>query len=335
MNEKESPVILQSQSRAEYISRINRVLDYIEAHLDAELSLQALAKVATFSPFHFHRIFKAIVGETLNQFILRLRVEKAAGLLVGNPNRSITEVALDCGFSSSATFARAFKDFFHISASQWRHNGRQFESKIGKLNSNDDQAVSKKLEEFDESSYYIDGDIINQTWRIRMQNKNQLQANIEVKTIPEMAVAYVRHVGPYKGNEKLFENLFNKLMKWAGPRELLRFPETQCLVVYHDNPEITDEDKLRTSACISIPKDTPVEGEIGKMTIAGGRYAIARFEITSDQFQDAWDTVCGVWLPDSGYQPEDGPCFEIYHNNHQEHPERKHIVDICVPVKPL
>jgi AraC family transcriptional regulator len=105
--------------------------------------------------------------------------------------------------------------------------------------------------------------------------------------------------------------------------------------VYHDNPEITEEVRLRTSACISIPKDTPVEGEIGKMTIAGGRYAIARFEITSDQFQDAWDTVCGGWLPDSGYQPEDGPCFEIYHNNHQEHPERKHIVDICVPVKPL
>lgn len=335
MNEKESPVMLQSQSRAEYISRINRVLDYIEMHLDEELSLQTLANVAHFSPFHFHRIFKAIVGETLNQFIQRLRVEKAAGILVGNPNRSITEVALDCGFSSSATFARAFKDFFHISASQWRRKDHQAESKIGKLNSNDHQALRKKREAYDESSYYIDGDIINQTWRIRMQNKNQLQANIEVKTIPELAVAYVRHVGPYKGNEKLFENLFNKLMKWAGPRELLRFPETQCLVVYHDNPEITDEARLRTSACISIPKDTPVEGEIGKMTIAGGRYAIARFEITSDQFQDAWDTVCGGWLPDSGYQPVDGPCFEIYHNNHQEHPERKHIVDICVPVKPL
>ena len=65
-------------TKDEYTARINRVLDYIEANIDTALSLETLAGVAHFSPFHFHRIFKAMTGETLNRFIQRIRVEKAA-----------------------------------------------------------------------------------------------------------------------------------------------------------------------------------------------------------------------------------------------------------------
>jgi len=165
-------------------------------------------------------------------------------------------------------------------------------------------------------------------------NKNQIQ--VKVKDLAEFHVAYVRHIGPYKGNSELFEKLFEKLMKWAGPRGLLRFPETKVLAVYHDDPRITNEDKLRTSACITIPRDTPVEGEIGKMAISGGKYAMARFELAdSSEYEGTWDLVFGVWLPESGYQPDDGPCYELYINDPKEHPENKHIVDICIPVKPL
>ena len=89
--------------RDEYIVRINRVIDYIEKHLDTELTLDTLAGVANFSSFHFHRIFRAIVGETLNAYIRRLRVEKAVSQLVNNPGKTITEIALDCGFSGSAS----------------------------------------------------------------------------------------------------------------------------------------------------------------------------------------------------------------------------------------
>lgn len=112
-------------------------------------------------------------------------------------------------------------------------------------------------------------------------------------------------------------------------------PDAKFISVYHDSPEVTDESKLRTSICITVPEDTPVEGEIGKMTIAGGKYAVARFEIASDEYSDAWDAVFGGWMPESGYQPDDGPCYELYLNNPEEHPERKCIVEICVPVKPL
>ena len=124
-------------------------------------------------------------------------------------------------------------------------------------------------------------------------------------------------------------------MKWAGPRGLLRFPETQLLTVYHDDPKITDENKLRTSACITVPQDTPVDGEVGKMAIPGGTFAVASFEIAGDEFEDAWNTLMGGWMPESGYQPDDRLCYELCHNDPKQHPENKHIVDIWVPVRPL
>jgi len=319
----------------EYIRRINRVVDYIDQHLDKNMSLNELADVACFSPFHFHRIFHAMMGEPLSQFIQRLRLEKAASRLLANRNIPVTQIALECGFSGSATFARAFKEAYKMSASEWRKSDMNPESKSGKTDSNDRKTIRKDRKEFDISSWYIDSVTQQSTWRITMQSSQSLNYEVKVKDWPETSLAYVRHVGPYKGDEQLFGRLFDKLFKWAGARGLLRFPETQVLSVYHDNPEITAEDKLRTSICITVPADTVVDGEIGKMGMPAGKYAMARFEINVDQYQAAWDAVCGDWLPNSGFQPADGLSFELMVNNPQEHPEHKHIIDICIPVKPL
>ena len=316
---------------SEYTARINRVIDHIEVHLGQALGLEELARVASFSPFHFHRIFTAMVGETLHHYIQRLRLEKAATMLLTNPTRAITEVALDCGFSGSSTFARAFKEQFAMSATEWRSADR----KERKADSNQGQQVSNPAQEAEVCIDYLVGATNQQEWRITMNKPSKLEARVEVKELDEMNVVYVRHVGPYQGDAELFESLWGKLMKWAGPRNLLRFPETQCLCVYHDNPEITAEDKLRTDVCITVPEGTPVEGEIGTTTVAAGKYAMARFEIDAEQYGDAWTAVYGGWLPDSGYQPADGPCFELCLNNPKEHPEGKHIVDICIPVTPL
>jgi AraC family transcriptional regulator len=99
-------------TRREYAARINRVVDYIQSHLADPLDLERLAAVACFSPFHFHRLFHAWMGETLQDFVHRLRLERAAQLLLFNPLTSISEIALECGFSSSSAFARAFKGAF-------------------------------------------------------------------------------------------------------------------------------------------------------------------------------------------------------------------------------
>ncbi len=106
----------------EYEQRINKVIQYIEQNINEELSVSQLAKIAAFSISHFQRLFKRIIGETLLDYIKRKRMEKAIHILLSNPDMAIINIALDCGFSSSATFARIFKSFYGISASELRKN---------------------------------------------------------------------------------------------------------------------------------------------------------------------------------------------------------------------
>ena len=331
----------QSNQRAEYTARINKVLDHIDRHLHQELSLDELARVANFSRYHFHRIFSAMVGEPLNQFIQRIRLEKAATQLSEHHGKPITNIALDCGFSSSAAFARAFKQRFEMSASEWRDQALAKKSKNGKMIGNEHQLLGNQWKSLTSRSEYSRGDWLMEMdpatrtlkWSKKMTEMKDV--TVEVKTFPEMPVAYVRHIGPYAGDTALFQNLFGKLMRWAGPRGLMSDPETKVLTVYHDDPNVTDEDKLRTSACITIPAEMRVDGEIGKMTLDPGDYAVGHFEINEDEYGEAWNHLMGGWLPQSGYQPDDRTCFEINLNDPGKHPENKHIVDICIPVKPL
>ena len=120
-----------TQANSEYAQRINRVIDYLSENLDRQVKLEELAKVACFSEFHFHRIFRAVSGETLNNFTNRLRLEKAARLLRYS-DQSLTDIALDCGFSSSATFSRAFRSGYDTSPSWFRKSGEIKKSKICK-----------------------------------------------------------------------------------------------------------------------------------------------------------------------------------------------------------
>src|SRR5438132_13088872 len=103
----------------EYVKRIDWVIDHVNANLDRPIKLDELADIACFSKFHFHKVFTAITGETLSGFVQRRRVEKAAQLLRYSGG-SATEIALDCGFSSSATFSRAFRDAYGCAPTEFR-----------------------------------------------------------------------------------------------------------------------------------------------------------------------------------------------------------------------
>jgi AraC family transcriptional regulator len=312
----------------EYKSRINRVLDYIETNIEKQLDLEELASVANFSKFHFHRIFQGMVGETPYQFILRIRLERAASCLLINPKKCITDIALEMGFSDLSNFSRNFKSFFNISATEWRKSKYFYNNHIADKNSKNKQTKSKTIQAEEMPSMYFCRESKTIKWRTNMK----INKSVEVKEFPKMTLAYVRHTGPYKGNGNLFAGLWNKLFSWAGPRGLTQQPDMKSLVLYHDDPNITDADKLRLSVCITVPKDTKVDGEVGKMGIDGGKYVVARFEISEKEFEQAWGWVYGSWFPSSGFQPDDGPCFEMY----PEEPKNgKFVVDICVPVKPL
>lgn len=310
--------------RKEYLTRINRVLGYIDRHLDEELTVGKLAGVANFSPFHFHRLFSALTGEPLIAYVRRLRIERAARLLCYEPEKAVTNIAIECGYNSTAVFCRHFREHFGVTA-------QQFRSEKGSEYSKNHQELSKKGQENSKESKQQSSslsDISNDF--ITNKKRKIMKSQIEVKDMPGLKLVRVLHTGPFD----LIGKAYEKLMRWAAPRGLLNKPELKTVTVYHDDPGITDIERLRQSACITVDRDIVPEGEFTSFELPGGKYAVGRFEIDETGFKDAWDSVC-LWLADSGYQPSDGLPYELYHNNHEEHPERKFILDICIPVKPL
>lgn len=154
----------------------------------------------------------------------------------------------------------------------------------------------------------------------------------QIKEMPEFNVACIRHIGPYPE----IGNAIEKVFAWAGPKGLIQFPRTQVLAVYHDDPSKVDASELRSDACLTVPDGTAADGDVGTMKVPGGLFAVAHVEIDQSEYGDAWDKLLGEWVPENGYEPDypsDRLCYELYQNDPDQHPEKKHIVDICEPVR--
>jgi AraC family transcriptional regulator len=312
----------------EYHSRINRVIDYIENNIGSDFTLAELSGIACFSKYHFHRIFNSLMKETLFSFIYRLRLERAASRLCFEINKSITDIALECGFGGPSSFSKAFKEYFHDSPMEWRRKNsiilNRVNSNLSKIKSNTGKETRLPL------SYNK-----IKTKEMAAFAKKKMKG-IDVVNHQETWVIYVRNVGPYKQNIELFTRLNTVLFKWAYARELVHFPETKYLVIAHDDPEITEESKQRVSVCLTVSSEVKTSGEIGKMKIPAGRYAHLEFTLLPMEIKKAWEWAYGIWLPDSGFVPDDRPSFELYHPDTEEHGVKSKIhMDICIPVKPM
>lgn len=155
------------------------------------------------------------------------------------------------------------------------------------------------------------------------------EISVRIDDLPDLNVASVRHIGSYSDVGRAFGALYS----WAGPRGLIT-PQAQVLGIYYDMPDTTPVDKLRSDACITVPEGTKGEGVVVvKKLETKGRYAMGHFEFDGKSgFQKAWNVMMGEWLPQSGFQGDDRPFFELYLNDcSTEH----FIVEICIPVKPL
>jgi len=308
-------------SKREYTARINRVMDYIDQNMDKPVDLSKMADIALFSPYHFHRIFTFIVGETPNNFLSRIRLEKAAQLLQDNKNTAISEIAFLCGFGNLSSFSRAFKIFFGVSAKEFRQQAKAIYVKDGVRYSKNCKPIRKIGKNIQQ--------INSQFCSVEFNKLIIMDTKIEIKQMPELSLIYCRHMGAFNKIGQAYEKLF----KWAIPRGLVT-PDTKTVTLYRDDPAITTVDKVRQDASIIVKGDVRVEGEIGKTTVNAGKYAVGHFEIKETEFEQAWNTMCS-WLTESGCQPGEGCTYELYHNDYNEHPEHKFIVDICIPVKPL
>jgi len=303
--------ITDQEIQTDYNSRLNRVFQFIDENLDADLSLKTLSEKAPYSPFHFHRIFKFITGETLNQYVTRQRIEKSALDLL-HKKTTTTEIAYKYGFSDNTSFSRAFKKYYNLSPTAFvKQNPNKF-SKISQLK-------SKNGQEYPDFEKYICA--IN-----NLKNWIKMNAKIEIKEMSKMNLAYVMSLGSQN-----LEKAYGKLIQWATPKGLMN-DQTKMVTIYHDSFKVTEANKVRMSAAILLNKPIVTEGEIGLTSIEAGKFIVGSFEIQTNEFEKAW-TGLFIWMNENGYKKTDKNPFEIYYNNFNEHPEKIAIVDFFIPIE--
>ena len=292
-----------------YLQRINRVIDHISENLSDPLDLESLARLAHFSPFHFHRIFRSIVGEPLHSFVRRLRLEKAVFQMRHGPRASLTEIALSCGFSASSDFSRAFKQVYGFSPRQHSHARFLEESKIRQDLLPNSGYPFVELPDF----------------------ANLDEFAVELVDRPAQRIAYVRVVGGYDAAKIL--GGFDRLMEWGKIHGLV--PSAPLIGMSRDDPETTPMKKYRFDWCLALPSRIAVGKQASVATIRANRFAMLHCHGDINKVGRAWQYLFHVWLPRSSYQPTHDPAMEVFRMHPIEVGWSTFDLDCCLPVKPL
>jgi AraC family transcriptional regulator len=290
---------MRPRTRQDYRERILRVLVHIQQNLDAALDLEDLARIACFSPFHFHRIFRGMVGESVKEHVRRLRLERAA-MRLKHTDRPVTGIAFEAGYETHESFSRAFKMLHGVSPSGFR----KAPSSVQFLAAGDPDHLG-------------------------FHERNETAMDVRIETVAPMRVAFIRHTGPYDQVGPTWQRLCTHL----GPKGLLG-PSSLFLGVCHDDPEVTPQEKVRYDACVTVDETFSASDEVGVQVLAGGDYAIATHEGPYENLKVTYGEIYGVWLPGSGREPRPLPCFELYRNNPQEVAPADLRTDIYVPLEP-
>lgn len=286
----------------DYRARILAVLVFIQQHLDEALALEELAAVAHFSPFHFHRVFRGLVGESVKEHVRRLRLERAAHQLrhTGQP---ITELALGAGYESLEAFSRAFHKLFGQTPTDYRLLRRV--AAYGPAISGIHYVTEGALDDF------------------RPAQPRATPLTVRIETLPEMRIAFIRHVGPYEQTDAAYA----KLMGWAGRRGLLK-QGTDVFGIAYDDPQVTAAERLRYDAALVVPSEVGPEGEISIQTISGGKYAVATHQGPYETLGETYARLCGEWIPHSGREVSPAPALEFYRNTPTDTAPAELITDI-------
>jgi len=296
----------------DYKERILRVIQHVEQNLDHELNLDALADIANFSPFHFHRIFKSITSETPNEYITRKRIEKAAATLIRKPEVPISVLAAKYGFNSHSAFTRSFKKYYGSSPLEFKKSSAGKLSKICKTESKNGQP-----------SYEIESYICDMEKNINWLKERGI---LTIEEVAEISLAYVSHVG-VNGIDKAFHELF----KWARPLGLMENPSSRVMIFYHDSFKITGPEKVRMSVSIKNDEQLATGGGVGTMVYPPCKIVKGHFELLQNEFEMAWSNLF-AWVIEQGYTIKEQAPYGVFYNDFREHPEKKSIVDLCIPI---
>lgn len=152
---------------------------------------------------------------------------------------------------------------------------------------------------------------------------------VQIKNMPELHVATVRHVGPYNR----ISEAFARLGELANGTLLTTSAEAMMLALYHDDQETTPAAELRSDAALVIPAEAKVPNGLGEQRIPGGRYACTIHIGPYEKLGDVWGRFMGEWLPQSGQRMTDGVSYEIYRNTPMTVPKEKLETELYIPLQ--
>jgi AraC family transcriptional regulator len=291
------------QSSEIYQKRVHLAVDQLRDHLNQPLDLTELARLAGFSPYHFSRIFTAVMGETPMKYILRLRLEAAANLLLKS-TRPLTAIALENGFSSSSTFARAFRRYFQCSPSEYRAGWG-----------------------------YMTGLSLNRAVDERLQLGEYQISSAKIRWQEALPVVYVATYSGY-AREKICA-AWNRLQRWAMLHQVFD-AETRALGISLDDPYITPMERCRYYACFTLPHNfiQITNAPVNYLTIPEGQFAVFQVKSSAEELPKVYQALFSEWLLQSGYQPANMYLYEAYLDA-EVHPDRVMQMEIHIPIEPI
>ncbi|MCE9577873.1 MAG: helix-turn-helix domain-containing protein [Deltaproteobacteria bacterium] len=266
---------------------MNRAIDHVTRHLAEPLPLEEVARVACFSPYHFHRIFRALVGETLHAFVKRVRLERALFLISHGEGTSLTDVALRCGFASSSDFSRAFRAHYGMPPSVFDVDGfrRARRDEMVETLAPDDRHRLARLH----------------------AGANPDGFAVELRRVPPRRVAYTRVMAPYQAGRVTAAAA--TMVAWARARGLAG---GQWLGYQWDDPEIVALEQCRYDIGVEISNEARVDGDVNTVVLPAMTLAEIAIAGPIELELRAFDWLYTTWLPQSGYAPDHQPLFEAW-----------------------
>jgi AraC family transcriptional regulator len=286
---------VKTRTLHDYGRRVARAMAHLAVNLDRTPSLEELAEVAAFSPFHFHRVYREIAGETPAETLARGRLSRAAHELL-RTQQPIARIARRAGYGSAAAFTRAFRAAHGIPPGAYRARGG-----IG--------ALARPPGPLPETP---------------------CMHAVTIREEPAIRLAVIPHRGAYAG----IGAAFDRLIAWGGARGLIG-AETRFIALYPDDPVSVPEPALRSEAGITVPPAVVAEGEVTIREVPASRVAVLRFQGPYAELEDAYTWLYGIWLPESGEEPADAPIMEDYLNDCRTLPPAEWLTEVMLPLKRL
>ena len=261
-----------------YERQLHKVIAYIGKHLDEKLTVDQLSDIACFSKYHFHRLFTAYMGLSLQQYIRWLRLKRSAHQLIVDKDRTIIDIAISAGFGSHEAFTRAFKKTCGTSPSEFRSQ--------------------MSWHAWEKPPYCL-------------PEQGEIKMNVVIKEMKARRLAVLEH----RGDPKKIADSVNKLINWAKAQPMDLKPKPgEAFGFAYDDPTTTPADAFRFDLAITIPEQVNLSGEIVEKRLPTGRYAVTTHNGSRDNIGNVVYSLYRDWLPMSGETLGNLPCIFSYYN---------------------